>query len=174
MLVAVPESRLESSALQAEHPPTGARPALPALGLRPRRRAHLARWRLPSMGKGRAVGGASRGPASRAGPDSLERPVPALHGEAARRSTGRGSHALPLTGARFPAVWRLQGLLGGACPGRPACCVATAGGARRAQPQSGWNSCPPLISSSCRVRPALPLLLLLPRGRRCTDFPPGS
>lgn len=40
----------------------------------------------------------------------------------------------------------------------------------RAQPQSGWNSCPPLISSSCRVRPALALLLLLSRGGRCTDF----
>lgn len=40
----------------------------------------------------------------------------------------------------------------------------------RAQPQSGWNSCPPLISSSCRVHPALRLLLLLPGEGRCTDF----
>lgn len=95
MRVAVPESRLESSLRQAEHPPTGTRPAHPALWPRPRRRAHLARWRLPCMGKGRAVGGVSRGPASRAGPDTQERLGLALHRESALRPSGRGTHALP-------------------------------------------------------------------------------
>lgn len=88
------------------------------------------------MGKGCEVGGASRGPASRAGPDSVERPVPALIREAAGRSSGRGTHALALSGARFPAVGRLLGLLGGACPGRLACCVATTGGAWGARSRS--------------------------------------
>lgn len=123
------------------------------------------------MGKGRAVGGASRGPASRAGPDSPERPVSTLHGAAARALLWAGNPCTPLNWRGVSSCLETIGTPGWGLSGEAGLLRSNGGRSEgRAQPQSSWNSCPPLISSSCRVRPAPALLLLLPRGRRCTDF----
>lgn len=116
----------------------------------------LARWRLPCMGNRRAVGWASPGPASRAGPSfspgaSFARPSPRKRPALNRAEDPRTPlPQVPERGFQQSAESRASWV----GPGRGvACYIATGGGAERAQPHSCWNPFHPPLNRLELSRP---------------------